>query len=188
GVGLERTILAVKDAYYAARAAGRAVGIGCGIKNCGIGNGAVEFGKARLAVEPDGTISLYNGYTEMGQGLLTVLIQCACEVTGLSPERFRAKVDSTFQLGCGQTTGSRATFCGGQAVRSAAAKLRADLDRGLPIDALRGRVYAADIEDRSSTPLGAKVDRIKTHPSFSYATQVVILDEAGHLDRVIAAH
>src|SRR5262249_34397477 len=101
GVGLERTMLAVKDAYYAARAAGRAVGIGCGIKNCGIGNGAVEYGKARLRVEADGTVSLYNGYTEMGQGLLTVLIQCACEVTGLPADRFRARVDSTYQLGCG---------------------------------------------------------------------------------------
>src|SRR5262249_26641915 len=129
-VGVRRTLEAVKDAYYAARAAGRAVGIGCGIKNCGIGNGAVEWGKARLVVEADGTVSLYNGYTEMGQGLLTVLIQCACEVTGLPAHRFRAKVDSTFQLGCGQTTGSRATFYGGLAVKSAAEKLRADLSAG----------------------------------------------------------
>src|SRR5262249_58633038 len=106
GVGLERTILAVKEAYYAARAAGRAVGIGCGIKNTGIGNGAVEWGKARLFVEPDQTVSLFNGYTEMGQGLLTVLIQCACEVTGLPATSFRARVDPTYQRRCGQTTGS----------------------------------------------------------------------------------
>jgi xanthine dehydrogenase molybdenum-binding subunit len=187
-VGLRRTLEAVKDAYYAARAAGRAVGIGCGIKNCGIGNGAVEWGKARLVVETDGTVNLYNGYTEMGQGLLTVLIQCACEVTGLSANLFRAKVDSTFQLGCGQTTGSRATFYGGLAVKSAAEKLRADLDAGHSLGELAGRVYAADVEDRSTTALGAKVDRIKTHPSFGYATQVVILDERGRLGKVIAAH
>ena len=57
-----------------ARAGGRAVGIGCGIKNSGIGNGAREWGKARLVVERNGTISLYNGFTEMSQGLLTILI------------------------------------------------------------------------------------------------------------------
>ena len=48
-----------------------------------------EWGKARLVVEDDGTISLYNGYTEMGQGLLTVLMQCAVEVTGLARALFR---------------------------------------------------------------------------------------------------
>ncbi len=63
--------------------AGRAVGIACGVKNSGIGNGVEEWGKARLVVEADGTVSLYNGYTEMGQGLLTVLVQFAVEVTGL---------------------------------------------------------------------------------------------------------
>jgi xanthine dehydrogenase molybdenum-binding subunit len=112
-VGLKKTLLAVKPAYDAAKQAGKAVGVGCGIKNSGIGNGALEWGKVRLVVEkPDAqgfiTISLYNGYTEMGQGLLTVLIQCAVEATGVPAKHFRAKVDSTYQLGCGQTTGSRA--------------------------------------------------------------------------------
>ena len=82
-VGIKKTLLAVKPHYDRARAEGRAVGIACGLKNSGIGNGAKEWGKARLVVEPDGTVSLYNGYTEMGQGLLTVLIQFAVEVTGL---------------------------------------------------------------------------------------------------------
>ena len=68
---------ASKDRYYEALAEGVAVGISCGIKNTGIGNGAQEWGKCRLVMEEDGTISLYNGYTEMGQGLLTVLIQFA---------------------------------------------------------------------------------------------------------------
>ena len=38
---------------------------------------------------------------------------------------FRPRVDTTFALGCGQTTGSRATLFGGRAVVSAAQKLRA---------------------------------------------------------------
>jgi xanthine dehydrogenase molybdenum-binding subunit len=199
-VGVKKTLLAVKDAYYGALAAGRAVGIACGIKNTGIGNGAMEWGKARLVVEQDGTISLYNGYTEMGQGLLTVLTQFAVEVTGLPAHLFRPKVDSTFALGCGQTTGSRATLFGGRAVTSAAEKLRADLDRGLTLEALKGAVYAADVlvDDTtppatpsatpSATPLDAPVTNPKTHTAFGYATQVCILDEHGHLDRFVAAH
>jgi xanthine dehydrogenase molybdenum-binding subunit len=187
-VGIRRTLLAVKDLYYEARRAGRAVGIACGLKNSGIGNGVAEWGKCRLAVETDGSISLYNGYTEMGQGLLTVLQQFASEVTGLPGAVFRPKVDSTFALGCGQTTGSRATLFSGRAVKSAAEKLRADLDRGHTVRDLAGKVYAADEVCDDTTPLGAKVAKIKTHTAFGYATQVCILDEAGRIDRFVAAH
>jgi selenium-dependent xanthine dehydrogenase len=187
-VGLKKTLEAVKLRYYEAKRQGRAVGISCGIKNSGIGNGADEWGRARLVVEPDGTISLYNGYTEMGQGLLTVLIQFAVEVTGLPASLFRPKVDSTYQLACGQTTGSRATLFGGLAVKSAAGKLKVELDRGLSLAQLAGRVYAADVLVNDTTPLGASVPKVKTHTAFGYATQVCILDEHGRVDRFVAAH
>jgi selenium-dependent xanthine dehydrogenase len=187
-VGIKRTLEAVKDAYYEAREAGKAIGISCGIKNTGIGNGAMEWGKARLVPEADGTISLYNGYTEMGQGLLTVLTQCAVEVTGIPAARFRPKVDSTYQLACGQTTGSRATLFGGRAVESAAHKLKEALDAGKTLDELVGEVFAADILIDDTTAPGAVVDKIKTHTAFGYATQVCILDENGRVDHFIAAH
>jgi xanthine dehydrogenase molybdenum-binding subunit len=187
-VGLRRTLEAVKDVYYRARRDGRAVGIACGLKNSGIGNGVAEWGKCRLVVEGDGTVSLYNGYTEMGQGLLTVLVQFAVEVTGLPASVFRPKVDSTFALGCGQTTGSRATLFGGRAVTSAARKLRADLDAGRDLGALAGRVYAADEVIDDTTALGASAPKVKTHTSYGFATQVVILDEDGRVDRIVAAH
>jgi selenium-dependent xanthine dehydrogenase len=187
-VGIKKTLLAVKDRYYAARAAGKAVGIGCGLKNSGIGNGAKEWGKARLVVEDDGIVSLYNGYTEMGQGLLTVLIQFAVEVTGLPASIFRAKVDSTFELGCAQTTGSRATLFGGRAVVIAAGKLKADLDSHGSLDALKGKVYAGDFLIDDTTAPGQPVKKIKTHTAFGFATQLCILDERGELDTFVAAH
>jgi selenium-dependent xanthine dehydrogenase len=187
-VGLRRTLDAVKDAYYGARQAGQAVGIACGIKNSGIGNGVTEWGKCRLVVERDGTVSLYNGYTEMGQGLLTVLVQFAVEVTGLPASLFHPKVDSTFALGCGQTTGSRATLFGGRAVTSAARMLRADLDAGRSLADLAGHVYAADEVTSDTTALGADGPRIKTHTSYGFATQVVVLDGDGRVERVVAAH
>ena len=65
-MGITKTLEAVRPAYEKALAEGRAVGIACGLKNTGLGNGAKEWGKARLVVEADGTVSLYNGYTEMG--------------------------------------------------------------------------------------------------------------------------
>jgi len=187
-VGIKQTLAAVKEQYYEAKRTGRAVGIACGIKNSGIGNGVEEWGKARLVVEADGTISLYNGYTEMGQGLFTVLVQFAAEATGLPAARFTPKVNSTFDLGCGQTTGSRGTLFGGRAMLSAAAKLRADLDAGHSLADLIGRVYASDVVTRDTTALGATVDRVKTHTAYGFATQVVMLDAEGRVDRVIAAH
>ena len=187
-VGIKKTLAAVRDRYYEAKQQGRAVGIACSIKNSGIGNGADEWGRARLVVEADGTVALYNGYTEMGQGLLTVLVQFAVEVTGLPAAVFRPRVDSTYQLACGQTTGSRATLFGGRAVVSAAQKLKADLDKGLSLADLAGRVYAADVLVNDTTPLGAPVPRIKTHTAFGYATQVCVLDGKGRVDRFIAAH
>jgi selenium-dependent xanthine dehydrogenase len=187
-VGIKQTLQAVKDTYYEAVKAGKTVGLGCGLKNTGIGNGAVEWGKCRLVLEEDDTISLYNGYTEMGQGLLTILVQFAVEVTGLPPEIFRPKVDSTYALGCGQTTGSRATLFAGIAVKSAAEKLRADLDAGKTVEELKGNVYAADIKVDDTTLLGADVPKIKTHTSFGYATQMCVLDENGRIERFVAAH
>ena len=187
-VGIKKTLAAVKSHYYDAKNQGRAVGIACGLKNSGIGNGAVEWGKARLVVEPDGTISLYNGYTEMGQGLFTVLTQFAAEVTALPASVFHPKVDSTYALGCGQTTGSRATLFGGRAVVSAASKLKVDLDRGCTLAELAGRVYAADVVVDDTTAPGTPAATIKTHTAFGYATQVCILDEKGRVERMIAAH
>lgn len=188
-VGLEKTLLAVKDAYYEARGRGRAVGIACGVKNSGIGNGAIESGKCRLVVERDGTVGLYAGFTEMGQGLLTILVQCAVEVTGLPARTFLPRIDSRFELGAGQTTGSRATLLAGRGAVEAARKLRADLDRGHSLDELAGREYAGEIViDDTTAPGQTKNGKVKTHTAFGWATQVVVLDEKGVLERVIAAH
>jgi len=187
-VGVKKTLLAVKDRYYDALNAGKAVGIACGIKNTGIGNGAQEWGKCRLVVESPDRISLYNGYTEMGQGLLTVLVQFAVEVTGLPAAVFDPKVDSTFSLACGQTTGSRATLFSGRAAVEAARKLRADLDQGHSLSDLVGKIYEGDVLIDDTTPPGTDVEHPKTHTAFGYATQVCILDEQGHLDHFIAAH
>jgi xanthine dehydrogenase molybdenum-binding subunit len=188
-VGLEKTLLAVKDAYYAARASGRATGIACGVKNSGIGNGAIEAGKCRMVVEADGTVGVYAGFTEMGQGLLNVMVQVSAEVTGLPARVFRPRIETRFELGAGQTTGSRATLLAGRGVAAAAARLRADLDAGKKLSELAGREYAGEIViDDTTAPGKTRDGKIKTHTAFGWATQLVVLDEKGAVDRVVAAH
>lgn len=189
GVGIEKTLLAVKDAYYQARSQGRAVGIACAVKNSGLGNGAIEFGKCRLLVEDAGSVALHTGFTEMGQGLLTVLIQCAVEASGLPAHIFRPQANTRFALGAGQTTGSRATLLAGRAVAAAGARLKADLNRGSSLAELAGRIYEGDVTIDDTTALGqTKGGKVKTHTSFGWATQMVVLDTAGAVARVVAAH
>ncbi|RBP02888.1 xanthine dehydrogenase molybdenum-binding subunit [Roseiarcus fermentans] len=187
-VGAERTLLAVKPAWDAARKAGRAVGIACGVKNSGLGNGAIEYGRARLTVESGGIVGLYTGFTEMGQGLLTILTQCAVEVTGLPAAVFRPRVDSRFELGCGETTGSRGSLLAGRATIDAAQKLKADLDAGRTLADLVGTVYAGEVRIDDTTGGQPKGGRVKTHTTYGFATQVVVLNEKGALEKVIAAH
>jgi len=182
--GLKETLLAVKDAYRGAKYAG----IACGIKNCGIGNGMPDPGRASLRVETDGKVSIRTGYTEMGQGLFTVTIQTAVEETGLPPETFTAMTDTAVNLDCGQTTGSRGTMLSCNAVIDAAKKLKADLDSGKSLKDLIGREYYGEWVCDYTHKLGAHVDEPKTHLTYGFATQVVILDDDGKIQKVIAAH
>jgi CO/xanthine dehydrogenase Mo-binding subunit/aerobic-type carbon monoxide dehydrogenase small subunit (CoxS/CutS family) len=182
--GLKETLLAVKDAYRNAKYAG----IACGIKNCGIGNGMPDPGRAMLRVEPDGKVSVRTGYTEMGQGLFTVTIQTAVQETGLPPETFTALTDTAVNLDCGQTTGSRGTMLSCNAVIEAAKKLKADLDAGKKLQDLIGREYRGEWVCDYTHKLGAHVDEPKTHLTYGFATQVVILDDEGKIKKVVAAH
>jgi selenium-dependent xanthine dehydrogenase len=181
GVGLKETLLAVRDAYHDARYAG----IACGVKNTGIGNGIAEFGHALLRPEEDGTITLFHSWTEMGQGVHTVLRQIACTELGLPPERIRVAVDTEYDLETGQTTASRSTVLGGNAVLDAARKLREALD-GRPVETLAGQEFRGDYTVDWTTANDA--DEPVTHAAYAWATQVVILDDEGRIEKVVAAH
>ena len=181
GVGLKQTLLAVRDAYRGARFAG----IACGLKNTGIGNGVTEYGRAVLRPEEDGTVTLFHSWTEMGQGVHTVLRQIACEELGLPPDRIRVRVDTVRDLETGQTTASRSTVLGGNAVLDAASQLKEAL-RGRPVAVLAGREFRGDYVVDWTTPNDAE-DPV-THIAYAWATQVAILDDEGRLVKMVAAH
>jgi len=184
-VGLKKTLEAVRDIYRGAKYAG----IACGIKNVGIGNGLPEYGRAMLEVDARGKIAIYTGFTEMGQGLFTVLLQTACEETGLQPSAFHlVAAETKYNLDCGQTTASRATFLGCRAVQEAARKLKSDLDAGSRPADLAGRTYYGEVLIDDTVSLENKTARPKTHFAYGFATQVVILDDEGRVSKVVAAH
>jgi xanthine dehydrogenase molybdenum-binding subunit len=182
--GLKKTLLAVRDQYRGAKYAG----IACGIKNVGIGNGLPDAGRAVLRVEAPDRVRIITGFTEMGQGYFTVCIQAACEETGLAPEIFVPVTDTSAAVDCGQTTASRATVLGGLAVQAAGRQLRAELDAGRTLAELVGREFIAEHVTAYTHKLGADVPEPRTHLTFGFATQVVILGDDGLLKKVIAAH
>jgi xanthine dehydrogenase molybdenum-binding subunit len=180
GVGLKKTLLAVRDAYRSARYAG----IACGAKNVGVGNGVREGGRAILRPEADGTVTLFHSWTEMGQGINTVLRQIVVDELGIAPDRVLIVVDTERELNTGETTASRATTLGGQAVIDAARRLRAEVG-GRPLSEFEAIEFPGEyIVDWTTTN---DADEPVTHFAYGWASQVVILDDEGRLSRVVAA-
>ncbi|MCZ6709437.1 MAG: molybdopterin-dependent oxidoreductase, partial [Gammaproteobacteria bacterium] len=124
----------------------------------------------------------------MGQGLFTICIQTACQETGLGPQVFAPTTDTSVDVDCGQTTASRGTVLAAASIMQAARKLRIDLDAGRSLSELVGRSYRGEYACTYTTKPGADVAEPKTHMSYGFATQVVILDDDGKLKKVIAAH
>ncbi|MCB9897293.1 MAG: selenium-dependent xanthine dehydrogenase [Planctomycetes bacterium] len=183
GVGVRATLEAVRDAFRGARFAG----IACGLKNTGIGNGMPDDGRCKIVVRSPTRVEIHHGWTEMGQGVDTMAVQTLCEATGLSPAIVAVLDDTASETRCGMTTASRATSLVGNAVLDACKTFASDLaQHGL--EQLVGREYRGEwICDWTNKP-GKGHGKEVTHYSYSYATQVVILDEHGGIERVIAAH
>src|SRR6266849_6924944 len=184
-LGLRRSLEAVKEVYKNSKY----VGIGCGIKSTGIGNGTIDSGHILIRVAEGGRVDILTGYTELGQGLFTTIRQAVCEETKLPPEIMTVRWDKDLGVKCGETWASRATTLSCAAAQSAASKLAADLKQST-LDQLVGREYGGDYVCDFTTKPGtpAALENPTTHLTFSYATQVVILGEDGRMERVVAAH
>jgi xanthine dehydrogenase molybdenum-binding subunit len=187
GVGVKKTLQAVKAIYDEAKGAGKAVGVACAVKNTGVGNGIPEFGKAVIRAEEDGGVTVFHQWTEMGQGVHTVLQQVACEELGLPPQCVRMVVDTTHELDGGQTTASRGTVLGGVGIIDAAKKLKAALNGGRIAD-LAGREFEGHVDMPQTYKPQEGPDGGPTHFAYGWATQVAILDDQGRIERFIAAH
>ena len=183
--GLRRSLEAVKDIYKNARYAG----IGCGIKSTGIGNGTIDSGHAAIRVLEGGRLDVQTGYTEMGQGLFTTIRQAVCEETGLPPEIMEVRWDKALGAKCGETWASRATTLSCAAAQRAAIQLADELKTST-LQQLVGREYTGDYVCNFTTRPGTPeaLTNPTTHMTFSYATQVVILNDEGRIERVVAAH
>ena len=180
GCGALPTLLTVRRAFKSHPRAG----VACGIKNTGIGNGAPDVGRALIEVHEGGALTVHTGFTEMGQGLMTVCQQIVCHVLGVGRDRVTVKISTDKPVLCGMTTASRATLLAGEATRRAAEALRS----AGPVEALAGREFLGEFISDDTDPPDTNKAHPRTHLTFGYAAQVVQLDEHGGVERVVAAH
>lgn len=78
-----------------------------------------------LRINTDGTVTIFPGKIEIGQGILTALVQMVAEELDVAPERVRlAPASTAYSPNEGITSGSRSIQDGGIAMRYAAAEAR----------------------------------------------------------------
>ncbi|HEX2112876.1 MAG TPA: molybdopterin cofactor-binding domain-containing protein, partial [Alphaproteobacteria bacterium] len=107
----------------------RGVGIGCmwyGIGNTSLSNpSTMTIGLAR-----DGTVTLYSGAVDIGQGSNTIMMQIAADALGVPVGAIRLVTgDTDLTKDAGKTSASRQTFVSGNAARLAAEELRRQILR-----------------------------------------------------------
>jgi CO/xanthine dehydrogenase Mo-binding subunit len=210
---LVETLEAVREVYESHPHAG----IACGFKNSGKGVGIMDYGRCLLSVER-GKVHVRTSAACMGQGIATVCLQIVCEATGLSPADIVCETpDTTRTPDAGTSTASRQTVLTGEATRRAAVELAAALacaagqrqadgegghksrregghkntstrnDWSEALVVLEGREFYGEFLAQTDA-MGTPVANPVSHVSYSYATQVVLLDEQGRLEKVVAAY
>lgn len=181
--GLVETLEAIKPYYDAAKY----VGIGCAMKNAGVGVGIPDTGRCRLVVD-GGKVHIFAGASCIGQGLGTVLTQMICEQTGIGPENIVYERSCTATSpDSGTTSGSRQTLFTGEACRRACEDLNKALAVAGSLEELNGKEFFGQYLGKTD-PLGADVPNPVSHIAYGYATQICILNDEGKIEQIVAAH
>jgi selenium-dependent xanthine dehydrogenase len=182
GTAFKETLLAVKDIYEANPTAG----IASAMKNSGLGVGVPDVGRVKLKVR-NGRIMICTSAACIGQGLATVLAQIVAETAALDSELIDFhEPDTAVTPDSGTTTASRQTLFSGEAARQASLDLKRDLNVH-SLDQLEGREYYGEYRGITDPMDSDKPNRV-SHVAYSYATQLVLLDEHGKVKKVVAAH
>jgi selenium-dependent xanthine dehydrogenase len=182
GTAFKETLLAVKDIVDTYPNAG----IACAMKNSGIGVGVPDIGRVKIKIQ-NGRVVICTSAACMGQGLATVLLQMVAETTGLEGQVIEVhEPDTAITPNGGTSTASRQTVFNGEAARLAALALHEDLQK-FSLAELEGRDYYREYQGITD-PMSSDKENPVSHVAYGYATQVVILDELGKLQKIIAAH
>ncbi len=182
--GVIECLEAVKDAYYSSPPR---AGIALAFKNSGLGVGfPPDTGRCILSVEEE-KVHIRTSAACMGQGVATVCTQMLGETCSLKANQIVVEDPDTVRTpDSGTSTASRqSVFTGGEAVRRAALQLKDDLQTA-SLEQLEGKEYFGEYTSITD-PITSQKKNPVSHVAYSYSAQVVILDEDGKLEKVVAA-
>lgn len=180
--GIVETLEAVKEIYENEPYAG----IGCAMKNAGVGVGLPDWGRCRLLVN-NGKVEIHAGASCIGQGLGTVLVQVVSETANLPIDKLKYYAPNTSKApDAGTTSGSRQTLITGEAAKRASEMLKEELS-GHTLEELEGKEYLGEYLGKTDK-MGSDVLNPVSHVAYGYATQVCVLNEDGTIKKMVAAH
>ena len=118
-------------ATFNAEGAVRRRGVGIGCMWYGIGNTSMSNpSRMRIGLSPAGTLTLYSGALDVGQGSNTIMSQIAADALGLPAAQIALVTgDTDLTTDAGKTSASRQTFVSGMATERAARDLRQQILR-----------------------------------------------------------
>lgn len=161
-------------------------GIACAIKNSGLGVGLPDIGRCKLIIK-DSKVYIHSSAACIGQGIGTILTQIVCETLNISSDKVvYASPDTLTCPDSGNTTASRQTLFTGEAAKKAAIKLLDTLSYQ-KLENLDGEEFYGEFKGITDKMNSIKQNPI-SHVAYGYATQVVILNNEGEIDKVIAVH
>jgi CO/xanthine dehydrogenase Mo-binding subunit len=122
---------AVEAPQPADRSVRRGIGVSLVMYGCNLhfGGQPLDRSSAVVILQPDGSVIVRVGLTDMGQGNLTAAQTITAQALGVAPDQVQVwQPDTTTVADSGPTVASRGTHMSGMAVLDAVARLRKNLD------------------------------------------------------------
>jgi CO/xanthine dehydrogenase Mo-binding subunit len=138
--GLPACLDALRPHWKEMRAAAEAFNRKDGVERRGVGIGCMWYGLGHtslsnpstmtMGIARDGTVTLYSGAVDIGQGSNTIMMQIAADALGVPVGSLRLVAgDTDLTKDAGKTSASRQTFVSGNAARLAGENLRRQILR-----------------------------------------------------------
>ena len=160
--GLDQCLEALRDPWQKARAAADAFNAKSdGVRRRGVGLGCMWYGcgntslsnpsTMHVGIAADGTVTLYSGAQDIGQGTNTTMVQVAADGLGIRMDKMKLVWgDTDLTADAGKSSASRQAYVSGRAAMMAGEDLRAQILRlanvgdGASIEFGEGRLMVTD--------------------------------------------
>ncbi len=160
------------------------IGFANSFKNSGIGVGFPDSGRCILSIE-DSIVHIRTSAACMGQGIATMATQMLGETCDIDNDKILVEPPNTTRTpNSGCSTASRQTAFTGEAIKRAAEKLNKALETNT-LEELEGQEFFGEFTFYSD-PITSEKEHPISHLAYSYAIQLVELNEDGKLKKVTA--